>query len=137
MKNLALVRSGGRVGMGDFVPGGFPEPHNPIGVRARANWDPSPRNGMGDFVLANFPEPHNPIAGNLSGCGCGSGCGCDDCASGMGAIAEPSWTTNLPTFLQGSYDIAGGIPKVYALGGGLLAGFIVLPMFFGKKKGRR
>lgn len=125
MANVQLRR-----GFGDFVPGAFPEPHNPIWFGVRSNWD-FHNGALGDFVPAWFPEPHNPIWPNNGMSGCGSGCRCDDCA-GMGAIAVPAFAANLPTFLQGS---AMGVPVVYLAGGGLA--LLGLALAMSGKKGRR
>lgn len=122
-----------RRGMNDFVRAGFPEPHNPI---YQPNWDQTPvaalagiDGGLEDFVDANFPEPHNPIYNSMSGVGCGAGCGCDSC--GMGALSVPSWALSLPSPLN---TMAGPLPVVYWIGGGVAA-LLVLPMLF--KRGRR
>jgi hypothetical protein len=120
-----------RRGLADFVNANFPEPYNPIwqgqatGIR-----------GLADFVDANFPEPHNPIYSNWPkgirgmGCGCGGGCS-GDC--GMGALAVPAWAMTLPAPLN---TMAGPLPVVYWIAGGLAAA-VVLPMLMGGKRGRR
>ncbi len=120
-------------GMNDFVHANFPEPWNPIwNTPMQPNWDQTPQIAMGDFVDANFPEPNNPIwrPGGIGGIGCGGGCGCSDC--GMGALSVPAWAMTLPAPLN---TMAGPLPVVYWIGGGLAAIF-VLPALLGKK-GRR
>jgi hypothetical protein len=129
---VALARRHGS-SLRDFVPGNFPEPHNPIWQgRGPADADlPS----LADFVDANFPEPHNPIwqaPGSMGSIGCGGSCGggCADC--GMGALSVPAWALTLPAPLNGSMA---GFPTVYWIAGGLAA-VVVLPMLLGRR-GRR
>jgi len=123
-------------GLNDFVPGNFPEPHNPIWqTPMQPNWDQTPQIAMGDFVDANFPEPHNPIwQAGMGSVGCGGTCGgsCSDC--GMGAIAVPAWAASLPAPLNG-VDPVLSVPYVY-WGLGAVTLLVVVPMLSGKR-GRR
>jgi hypothetical protein len=143
-KHYGYGHGSGRPDMGDFVPGGFPLPWNPVFADS----------GVGDFVWGGFPLPQNPVGARASAYGslpkapdlpmalighgngaeldagdCGMGCGC---SGGMGALEIPAWAMTLPAPLNGQ---VAGIPTVY-LAGGLLAVFFILPMI-GGRKGRR
>ena len=68
--------------LGDFVPGKFALPQNPVLDAMRGV-------GLGDFVPGRFVVPQNPVldASKYAGCGCGCGGSC----SGMGQI---DWSLN-------------------------------------------
>jgi hypothetical protein len=84
-------------GVGDFVPGKFALPQNPVLVR---------RNGMGDFMRAAFAVPQSPVGmGHL---GCGGNCNCGPCNGGMGqtttgtgATATSTTATSIDLSLEG------------------------------------
>jgi hypothetical protein len=122
-------------GMNDFVSANFPEPYNPIWqTPMQPNWDQTPQISVGDFVDANFPEPYNPIwqKGSMGSIGCGGGCGCADC--GMGALSVPAWAMTLPAPLN---TMAGPLPVVYWIGGGIAALLVLPAVLGGGKRGRR
>lgn len=89
-----------RIGMGylgDFVPGKFAVPQNPVRDAMRGF-------GLGDFVPGRFVVPQNPVRDAMPG-GCGCGCG-GSCSGGLGQITD--WLPDSST----SIGSAIGLPSV-------------------------
>ncbi len=114
-----------QLGMGEFVPGGFPVPQNPIGLAGYR--------GMGDFAPACFPVPQNPIGmSGLSGLsGCGGSCGCGGkCSTGMQGVMEDIGNafSGAAAGVQGAFSqlTSGGMWTYIALGGAALLAFGLL-----------
>lgn len=109
-------------GMGDFVPGLFALPQNPVVYYGEK--------GMGDFVPGLFVVPQNPVrdAEGMSGCGCGGGCG--PCrGDGMGAI---DWSPSSTSIVSSLGITSVQVPNwgVYAVVGGI----ILVPLLAGKRR---
>lgn len=106
-------------GVGDFVPGKYTLPQNPVVFQ---------RSGMGDFTRAAFSVPQVPVG--MSGLGCGGGCNCGPCRGGMGAVDLSLTGTGIASSI-GLTSVA--IPN-WAIYG---AGAVVVYMLMSGGKGRR
>lgn len=119
--NLGLIHRGGfghyRRGTGDFVPGLFTLPQNPV----------SDARGVGDFVSGAFSVPQNPIldARGMGHVGCGPSCGCGPCSGGSGGMGAVDLSLE-GTGIVNAVGITTAIPNwaVYAAGAGLLYYFM-------------
>jgi hypothetical protein len=117
--------------LGDFVPGGFPLPQNPVYFPSAGGSLPKAPN----LPMAAIGAKNGKAAIEASGCGgCGCGGSCSGCG-GMGDLAVPSWASSLPTFLQGSVSLPaiGSVPTVYLVGGVIIAAMV----FMGGSRTRR
>lgn len=122
------------VGLGDFVPGLFAVPQNPISDAQRKAIQ-MVQSGMGEFVPAAFwlePVPIEVGLGDGCPCGCGGTCGC---GAGLGQI-DFSWSgTGIMTSVESAMGSTtpSQIPNsmVYVAGG-----ILVFLAFFQKPQTR-
>ena len=119
-------------GIGDFVPGWFAVPQNPVVMK---------KTGMGDFVPGYFAVPQTPVGAKrpgMSGLGCGSDCGCGPCRSGngMGQVDLSLTGSGIVTSLEGALSQTGwpAVPNWVFYAGGIA---IIYALYSSEKHGRR